>query len=246
MIFDESNVEADAKSHAISEYPKESCGVVIDGQYIPCENVADDPLGKFAISPASYPLDRPLQAVIHSHPDGKLEPTKSDMQGQLDSDVPWGLLTVNVDGVTSKVIWWGDGVPIPPLKGRPFRWGPSGSDGGGDCYALIKDWYKVERNIDLPEYPRSFAWWENGEAMYLENFAAAGFREITQREMEVGDIVLMKLPAKMPTPNHAAIYLGPTQGMLHHVQNRLSRQENITPWLKNITHFLRYEGTENG
>ena len=37
----------------------------------------------------------------------------------------------------------------PPLIGREFRHGASGSDDKGDCYALIKDWYFLEKGVKI-------------------------------------------------------------------------------------------------
>lgn len=241
MMFNQ-EVTNDAKAHAVACYPQESCGMVVADRYIPCENVANDPLQAFEIAPNAYMLDRSVQAVIHSHPDGKREPTAADMKSQVGAAVPFGLLTVNAEGVTSDLLWWGPGVPETPLKGRPFRWGPSGSDGGGDCYALIRDYYKQELGIVIKEYPRDYKWWANDGNMYVENFADAGFVQIAHSEIKPGDVILMRVPSSCPVPNHAGIYLGPTQGILHHLQNRPSRQENASVWLKNITHYLRYDG----
>jgi len=227
------------KEYAKLMYPAEACGYVVDDEFVPCRNISSSPQHHFEISPTEYPVDG-LQAVLHSHTNGNKSPSKEDMEGQVRSAKPWGISTVSDSGIVSDPIWWGNGIEIPPIKNRPYRWGPSGSDGAGDCYALIKDWYKLEKDIDLPEFPRQWDDYQHPEwNMYLDNFKSAGFEEVYQDEAERGDVILMKIPVMMEWPNHAGIYLGPTEGMIHHLINRPSNQESVTRWVKNITHFLR-------
>jgi cell wall-associated NlpC family hydrolase len=61
--------------------------------------------------------------------------------------------------------------------------------------------------------------------LYLDNFAAEGFRKIPVEEVQRGDLILMNLVS--PLPNHAAIYMGDQQ-VLHHVQGRLSSRDVYT------------------
>lgn len=216
------------KAHAEQVYPNECCGFIVDGEYRPQQNIADNPTLDFEIMPQAYPLTG-LQAVVHSHPKGNPSPSRLDMQGQILTDVPWGIIPMS-DEIAGQPVWYG-GNP-PPVVGRPYRHGPSGSDGAGDCYAVIKDWYHIERGITLPEYPR-----QNGEAPFLDNFEDAGFTRITEKEMEPGDVLLMQIHAK--TPNHGGVYLGRGQ-WVHHLQLQLSRKDNLTRYKNFLTHVLRY------
>ncbi len=62
-----------AEGHAILEYPKEACGLLVDGKYWPCQNVADDPEVNFVLNAADYMeamLSGTIEAVVHSHPSG--------------------------------------------------------------------------------------------------------------------------------------------------------------------------------
>jgi len=232
MMFG-SEVEEAAKAHALAEYPRESCGLVIGGKYVPMPNRSSDAKA-FEMDASAF--DDRTQAVVHSHPDGPPWPSAADMRGQIATRVPWGVLTVTSAGAGA-VLWWGDGVPRPPLLGRDFRPGPSGSDGRGDCYALIRDWYAEHRGIELPEFPRDDEWWEHGEDLYRENFAAAGFVQIAPEAMQPGDVVLAQVMAS--TTNHGGIVL-PNGLVLHHLRNRLSRAEPLGPWMRFVTHVLRY------
>lgn len=228
------DVEAAIHGHAMAAYPHESCGIVRNGIYEPMVNNDPDPANAFDFERAVL-TDPAVQAIVHSHPDGPLYPSALDMEQQLAMDIPWGLVMTNGE-YCEPTLWWGPGVAMPPLVGRGFRHGPSGSDGRGDCYALVKDWYKIHRGLDMVEVPRDHEWWAKGQDLYTAHLQPQRFREITIEQLQPGDGVLMHVLATVP--NHAGIYLG--NGLiLHHLPNRLSREEPLMRWRHLVTHFLR-------
>lgn len=245
------DIIAAIRQHAIVEFPKESCGFVTPDGYRPCRNVAENPEADFAISPEEYLAAGTVLAVVHSHPNGPVFPSAFDMRGQIDMAVPWGLVATNGE-IASVPFFWGDGVPIPPLVGRDFRHGPSGTDGLGDCYAVIKDGFAVGRGgmaaqgvtghwpfdpIGLPEFPRDDEWWTKGGDLYRDGFQVAGFSRIGIEDARPGDVFLAQI--RSPVPNHGGLYLG--DGLiLHHLASRLSRREPIGGWLKYVVMVLRY------
>lgn len=230
--------EKEIQEIAKLRYPNEACGfILLDGTVAEKENKADKPRDHFFIDPKDYPLEGYL-AAWHSHPDGKAEPSKDDMQAQFDSAKPQGIVACTKER-TTPVLWWGHGVPIPELVGRPFRHGPSGTDGGGDCYALIRDYYQTVKNITLKDFARTEDWWEHGVSMYTDLFGKAGFERITESEILPGDVFLSMVRSKVP--NHGGIYLGDGV-ILHHLHNRLSKRDTVHRWKKYITHWLRYTG----
>lgn len=225
-------------AHMAAAYPREGCGLIVDGRFVPVENTAEG-ADEFAM-PADTVLRYPrIDAVIHSHPDGPDCPSEADMRGQLAMAVPWGLCTVSADKDVSRPWYWGADEFTPPLVGREFRHGPSGSDGAGDCYALIRDWYRLERGAILPEFPRSDGWWNDGLDLYADHFREAGFREIPASEARDGDVFFMKVLSSRE--NHAGIMTGGSQLILHHLSGRLSRQEPMGRWHKFIERWVRYE-----
>ncbi len=238
MITPFDHLYPEIAAHMAAAYPREGCGLVVDGRFVPVENVAEE-ADEFAM-PADTVLRYPrIDAVIHSHPDGPDCPSEADMRGQLAMDVPWGLCTVSADKDVSRPWYWGADEFTPPLVGREFRHGPSGSDGAGDCYALIRDWYRLERGAILPEFPRSDGWWNDGLNLYAEHFREAGFREIPASEARDGDVFFMKVLSSRE--NHAGIMTGGSQLILHHLSGRLSRQEPMGRWHKFIERWVRYE-----
>ena len=223
------------KQHVLSEYPKEACGVLLaSGGYVACQNMASNPHEQFMIDPRQWRRLTKSQdsvvAVVHSHPDRSASPSEDDMRAQISTNLPWGIVAVS-GGVASDPLWFGDGLPIQPLEGRSFVHGVT------DCYSLIRDWYRLNRQITLAEIPRNDDWWSHGQSLYEDHFGAVGFYPIDAAQLQEGDVVLARVLSKVT--NHGGIYLG--NGLiLHHLFNRLSRVEPLARWQQLITHCLRH------
>lgn len=248
-----------AKKHAREAYPLESCGFIVGGAYIRCENVAAHPdtheadnrdcgcqLCAFEISSKVYRhylQTGKLQMVVHSHPDGPLFPSRADMESQLQMDLPWAIIATDGDRVGPPLVWGAD-TPVPPILGREFMHGVT------DCYSLIRDTYRLGREelakqdidwpfepIELPEQARDDAWWEAGEDLYMRNFERAGFIEVS--DPQPGDVFLLKI--RSDQFNHGGLLVG--GGMImHHLPERLSRREPAGIWGRQIEKWLRYKG----
>jgi proteasome lid subunit RPN8/RPN11 len=230
-------------AHVLSEYPKEACGVLVGEDYIPCTNVADNPLRDFKIAPKELATIKAqhgkITAVLHSHPyHPRMAPTHPpewpsahDMHSWIKSKKPWGIVATDGEGLSQ--ILWLDEKNREPLVGREFVWGKN------DCYSLIRDWFKQERKITLPNFPRTWKFWEQGQALYDDNFAQAGFVEIKAEEATIGDCILVALKGNVST--HAAVITGPDE-ILHHVYHRLSGFDSLHKQRRRITKYLRYVG----
>lgn len=209
------------KSHAKSMHPHEACGVIVDGELVLINNVADYPEDDFRMNPTQIP--EKYDAVIHSHPSGNPEPTACDMRAQIDSGVPWAILG------GEQLIWVG--IRESKLVGRDFLHGVF------DCYSLIRDYYH-EKGIAIPDFPRDNDWWKHGENLYVENYQKAGFKRLPENaELQSGDVFLACIGSKVP--NHGGIYIG--NGLiLHHLNKRLSRHDILGRYAKYISLWLRY------
>ena len=181
----------DMREYMESVYPEEGCGVIVDGKFKPLPNSATDKLNAFEIADKDLPKN--VEAVVHSHPDGRACPSEADMRGQIAMDIPWVIIQV-IKGRAGEILWWGTKTR-PPLVGRGFRHGVT------DCYALIRDWFLAENGVYLQEYPRNWEWWLTGD-LYLENFENAGFSIV--QEPQAGDVFLAQIRSK--TPNHGGIF----------------------------------------
>jgi proteasome lid subunit RPN8/RPN11 len=225
------------KQYALEKYPEEMCGVISGGEFFPMRNIAENTLECFRIDEKELLRYSQIDAIVHSHPNGPEYPSKEDMARQIESNTPWGLINVGAHGWVGEPFFWGDSLPVIPLVGRPFRYGPSGTDGKGDCYSLIRDYFWLEKGIRLKEFPREWDWWFHGEDMYNALFADAGFKEIRASEAKPGDVFFMVISA--PVANHGGI-LVEEEMILHHLANRLSRKEPFGRWSKFVTRWVRY------
>jgi cell wall-associated NlpC family hydrolase len=215
--------------HALAEYPRECCGlvVVVDGveKYVPCRNDAATPWEHFVMSPSDYAAAEDLGEivdVVHSHPGAAAQPSMADKAMCEQSGIArWVIVSLGVqaDGSIAVDDWceFGPSGYVPPLVGRQF------AHGSLDCYGLIRDWYRIERGIELPDFERPDGWWDDGTSnLYLDNFKKAGFADVGQHaELQLGDVLLMQIRSKNGVPNHAGIYLGDGV-LLHHMYGRLS------------------------
>jgi proteasome lid subunit RPN8/RPN11 len=248
-MFD-AQIIADARRHARVEYPRESCGLVVSGRYFACKNIAESERD-FVIDPidqARALMQGELEAVIHSHPDGPYHPTRSDMIGQIETDVPWIILpTDGADRIGDPIIW-GANTPIAPLVGRQFKHGVT------DCYSIIRDAYRLGMDgmaaqgifwpfyepIELPEVARDDAWWmQQDQDLYQDLFAKFGFVEINYSEARPGDVFLIKVNHEKL--NHGGILVG-NNLLIQHFPNRLSRREPAGLWARHADKWIRYVG----
>lgn len=217
----------DMIAHAEAEAPNESCGLVIGDDYVPCANLSDTPAESFRIADAivadAWQSGR-LGAIIHSHPEGMDCPSRADMEQQAAADIPWGIVVLSkVHGPS--VFFFGDCLPIAPYEGRVFRHGTA------DCYALVRDWYRQERQLALPLTPRDPDWWDKGQNVIADTILAGsfpGFEALAANAaLEHGDVLLFQVGARVI--NHTGIYMG--NGLvLHHLTRRLSRIDVLGPW----------------
>jgi proteasome lid subunit RPN8/RPN11 len=241
-------------AHARSEFPKESCGLIVDGVYQPCVNYAGDPLQDFQI--ASEVMQRAfvtgkLQAVVHSHPNGPYFPSALDMQSQITTAVPWIIVPLDEDRI-GKFTIWGDQLPIPPVIGREFMHGVT------DCYSLIRDVFRSGRDelakqgvdwpfpsVEMQNFPRDDDWWSDpAQDMYVNNFEKVGFQKIAREQARVGDVFLCKIRSEKL--NHGGVVVG--GGMiLHHLPSRLSRREPAGIWQGGADLWIRHKvSIDNG
>jgi cell wall-associated NlpC family hydrolase len=120
------------------------------------------------------------------------------------------------------------------LLGREFVLGKS------DCYSIVRDFYRDNYGIELPNYARPTNFWEVGMDMYMERFRKNNFEvlHVHPAELVTGDVFLMSIHASVV--NHAGVLVGRGQ-MLHHVVRQMS---TVTPyaglWRNNTMAIVRH------
>lgn len=230
-------LKKDILAHAKQCEPQESCGFVVSeymyGQliYIPCENVADDPINFFEISPDEFIQAEDLGyivALVHSHPDSVTEKglpylSTADRECQLRTQLDFWLVVDNdIKQFRS----------IAPLIGRQFE------NNKQDCRNIILDCYMLA-GIELPDQSTyEFEWFEHSN-LYEEGLARCGFEKIPfNEEPQLGDVILIQVGAEVG--NHAGVYLG-NQMMIHHSEGRLSARVPYDGfWLKSTHSIWRH------
>lgn len=226
------------REHAAADYPREACGLLVQiGRrhvYLRCANLADKPNDEFMLDPAGYAGAEDMGVIIgivHSHPDASSRASNHDLALCEVSGLPWHILSWPENDLNT-IVPTGE---VPPLVGRPFV------HGAWDCYAIIRDWYKVERDIELPNYERADGWWTRGDDLYMRLYRDAGF-EPAVGALQAGDVFVMQVMADQA--NHGAVYLGNGQ-ILHHLYGRLSERTSYGGyWQERTIITLRYRGRD--
>jgi proteasome lid subunit RPN8/RPN11 len=232
-------IDRQIRIHAKEEYPKESCGLIVDDYYMPCNNVHEEPEDYFRIDPKDSLRAHKageVRAVVHSHKMAHGWPSMEDMEMQIESKLPWGIVAIRGNGSTEGPYYWGckELWPKQPYEGRPFIYGAM------DCYSLCWDYYMQEFEIEMPIVPRRWGWWDDGENVFVDEAFKCGLVQVTLDEMQPGDMIYMSVSISNGIANHSAIYLG-NNLILHHLINRLSRKEPFVNWRDNVTHVFRHE-----
>ncbi|TEA79842.1 C40 family peptidase [Allopusillimonas ginsengisoli] len=246
------------ETHALADYPRECCGLITaqgDKQvYVPCRNIATDDQD-FALAADDYAKaeDRgQVLSIIHSHIDRDPLPTDADLVSCEATGLPWHVVAVGQDAgePAPRILGWHSFEPSgyqAPLVGRPFHHGTL------DCYGLIRDFYKIELGIEIQNFERPDAWWEDpsGGELYLDNFERAGFARVDDAP-RYGDVILMQY--RSDRTNHGGVFLGDAAlksqpdlhpvpcALLHHAMPRLSERVLYAGFWQDITRMIvRYK-----
>lgn len=231
-----------AIQHALAEYPREACGLVLNNAtYVPMKNVHEHPKNNFRMSMDDFKthyLSGNVTALIHSHtgPDNPY-PSQQDMIAQQSMGLPWGIIHISAERDIDGPFFFGDSLPIAPLAGRAFR------PNVHDCYTLLRDVYRQEYNVTLPIFPREAEWWRNKQDMLSQNFTKAGFVQVDESQLQKNDVMLCRVnsPRDNPVANHIII-VRDNGLVLHHLSNRLSRHDPYIQWRSTTVSYVRYKG----
>ena len=227
-------------------FPSESCGVIIDDYYVPCRNISSNQ-DQFEIHPEDLANVEDLgqiQAYVHSHPNATARASELDMLQIELHKKPWVICAwPEIEFQVYEPCGY-----KAPLVGRNYIHGIQ------DCYAIVRDFYKRELDIQLIDFERQDRWWESKEnkSLYLEGFGQAGFIEVDQPQY--GDVLLCRV-GRTEHVNHAVIWLG-NNGMfkseqtescigsaliLHHPYGRKSVREVFgQQWQERVAKVVRY------
>jgi|694.fasta_scaffold12495_7 proteasome lid subunit RPN8/RPN11 len=230
----------DIKEYILSKYPEEACGIIVEGVFIPLENVHEEPEKHFTIKAEDLiPYAGKISYIIHSHCRNPKKPevidlrtpSFSDISGQKDSGVPW--LIFGTEGYTVK-----EPLELPRVHNndyifRPFIWYIN------DCYSLVQDYYEFEFGIILPDHKadKDFADIRRINNIFGPFISEYGFIEFSpiNHEFQKGDLVLLDQHGY--EQNHLGIF---EDGFILH-QDMMSKKERIEHFIGRIHKVLRHE-----
>ena len=224
------------KQYAVDCYPQEMCGALVNEVFIPIENKSDNPVYTFKFSQedsilySGYP-------IIHSHCmvtyiiDPRT-PSYEDMVSAQNSDCPYGI--VHCDGTNVTDVLWFNTKEVVPLLGREYI------SNVYDCFGLARDYYRLNYNIDFGLHPRPPDWQAWNPRYIEEHFKDCGFVEKKKNSLPVkGDILLLAILQK--NINHIGI-VTQQNNFIHHVYDRLSCEDTISRWHRQLRLILEYKG----
>lgn len=204
--------------------PSEMCGVLVFSyggyEFLPLSNCAENPHETFEISADDWMAAErvgEIVAVVHSHPRGEPFLSGADRRMQVETGLPWILVTQG----RLKLFR-----PVPHLRGRVFEYGKT------DCGALVRDAFML-MGLVFPNHPRGDID-EDAAAGFLEkHLENCGFSRVSDG-LCAGDVVLT---ATGGHASHAVLYLG-NDWMLHHAYNQLSCRVPYTRYWADVTHSV--------
>jgi proteasome lid subunit RPN8/RPN11 len=252
MELNSSSHEAFEK-HAISVYPQECCGLLLDdGEYLSCVNKHPDPTKSFRIDPmVLVEMDGRMKAVLHSHPYNPSHqfpvgflpqyPSMKDIDCFNKTGLPWGIAATDGTGI-SELVWMDESV-IPPLLGRKFVWGVT------DCFSLGRDYYKLNYGITFPNVPRPWGFWDDldNSDFIVRYFESCGFYEVPFEKAQIGDGLLIRMGDTKCAGaiNHIGVITGPNEFMHQVAGSSYSRKARLDIWRRSVAKVVRYKENLN-
>jgi len=178
-----------------------------------CENIALDKKNFFEVSADDYIKNskRDLYAIYHSHVDSDSNFSEQDLEVSEESCLPiyvYSKLDKKINSYIPLSYDYGD------FQGRKYI------RGFNDCHSLIRDFYKKEKNILLPDCIRDESFRENNFTIVIEEMNKF-FEKID--DFKFGDLFVF---SQKGNEKHLAVYYGDGK-ILHHCIGRLSAIEEI-------------------
>lgn len=180
-----------------------------------------------------------IQAICHTHvatSNAPIVPSLQDMQMFLASDITQGIAHWGGGNDQVGLCFWGEEYQATEesLLGREYRWGDYGSDGKGDCYALIHDYHRVMLGNELPKVPRQY-----GTPFQYETAIGlhAGLFTKVKTPYQRGDIIVLRHQGQ----EHGMVYHGDGK-VYHHQEGRRSCVTHIKTYERLVSAVYRYNG----
>ena len=240
MILNDAQL-AVIREHTLSVYPNEAVVAITEDGAIPMDNTHPEPRDNFKVDTRDFYRLKGI-ALVHSHPvilgkpraefagiyaDVRI-PSKMDMQSQMAMNIPFGI--VSCDGLEVSPILWFPDIDSAIIE-KPYI------SGVYDCFRVIRAYYWQNYKIFLKDIPRNYKWWEDDPDMFTHNFKDYGFNEVSEPELQAGDVLLIRISGEHES--HSGVYIGNDQ-FVHHLSDQMSKIDNYSRWRKRVTRILRH------
>lgn len=227
------------KKHSLEEKNKECCGLIYKNPdsnlgIFRCGNASDIPKEHFFINPKEFVEASCLGDIIgiyHSHVEKEnfsfLDKTNANGHALI-------FVMYNIKNDFFKIYY--------PQSNNNTYINKAFQIGKVDCFSLVREYYKEEFDIEIPDYPRTEAQLEEYSNMFSKRFNEGNFSiiidgQITKdnfSKLKENDILIFR--DKNEKESHMAIYLGGNT-ILHHRRNKLSCMEPFHQIYKDKTVF---------
>ena len=226
------------KKYAQEQTPNEACGLlaIIDGKetFWPCKNLAEGKHEFFMLNPddwAECEDTGEIIGVIHSHPVGAAIASEADKASCEHIGFPYYIYSINEDHwICIEPTGW----KAPSLIGRRFIWGKY------DCWSIVTDWLKENKNINIKYWPRPKTLKEFSENPEFE-YALPKLNFVKQQDnqkFQEGDVLLFK--GAKGKASHVAVYIGDSMILNHNFKALSCRQPLSLGYQKALQGVYRY------
>ena len=225
-----------AINHAKKEFPKESCGAIVNGKYIRFKNESLNPEEEFEIKDDrwyDWYMKGEIDCIIHSHNDSN-QASMVDQIQQRELGIPSMIINLKNKSLMDCIVFGGD--IHPPLKGRPFFWGVY------DCVSLVKDYILNQFGFEIKYPAHEFDFWIK-QKNYFEKYLGEQnpFIEVATSDMKKHDVLLYNIDGSRFI-NHIAVIISDNGEVLHHMYNNISGTYPINFNRRYLRKVMRFNG----
>jgi proteasome lid subunit RPN8/RPN11 len=231
-------IKEQIKSIALSKFPDESCGLVIENgnelTCFSCGNIAENKKQHFVIDPKDYVRASRLGKIVamfHSQ-----ENDFNEGASQLD------ILNSKAHDILSIIYCW--------RSGGFFEIDPKNTEskalfnldfeiGKNDCFSLVRNHFKTKHDIEINDYKRNDSWFDLNPGIIENNYKKEEFQKVNMRDLKEDDVILFGFNSM--EASHMGIYLG-NELFLHHPRNKRPAIEFLSKsWSTRIKTVLRHK-----